>query len=113
MIKKYMPGDTFGELALLYNAKRAASIKTTTDCVLWALDRETFNYIIKDSAIKTRNQHLNFLKSVELLQSLNTYEVNLICEALKCCKFKSGEVIIREVRNAKLLNRVISGTTSI
>ncbi|RYG65380.1 cyclic nucleotide-binding domain-containing protein [archaeon] len=29
------PGSSFGELALMYNTPRAASIKTTGDCVLW------------------------------------------------------------------------------
>lgn len=34
----YMPGMAFGELALLYNALRAASITANTDCILWKLD---------------------------------------------------------------------------
>lgn len=50
-LKLYEPGETFGELALLYNSPRAASIIAQTDCVLWALDRETFNHIVKDSAM--------------------------------------------------------------
>lgn len=50
-LKAYYPGDAFGELALLYNAPRAASIIAKTDCVLWALDRETFNHIVKEAAM--------------------------------------------------------------
>lgn len=49
-MKKYEPGDAFGELALLYNAPRAATIKADNNCVLWALDRLTFNHIVKDSS---------------------------------------------------------------
>lgn len=49
-LKTYEPGDAFGELALLYNAPRAATIKAKTECVLWVLDRNTFNYIVKDAA---------------------------------------------------------------
>lgn len=37
-VKSYHPGDLFGEMALLYNEKRAATITAKTDCVLWALD---------------------------------------------------------------------------
>ena len=53
-LKKYGPGDVFGELALLYNAPRAATIKSDTDCELWSLDRGTFNHIVKDASQKKR-----------------------------------------------------------
>ena len=49
-LKDYVPGDAFGELALLYNAPRAASITAIEASDLWALDRRTFNHIVKDSA---------------------------------------------------------------
>jgi cAMP-dependent protein kinase regulator len=50
-LKIYYPGEAFGELALLYNAPRAATIIAKEDCILWALDRETFNHIVKDAAM--------------------------------------------------------------
>jgi len=49
-LKDYEPGEGFGELALLYNAPRAATITATGDSICWRLDRDTFNHIVKDSA---------------------------------------------------------------
>jgi cAMP-dependent protein kinase regulator len=40
----------FGELALLYNVPRAATIFANEECVLWKLDRDVFNHIVKDAA---------------------------------------------------------------
>lgn len=49
-LKVYSPGDSFGELALLYNAPRAATIIAKEDSILFSLDRECFNNIVKDAA---------------------------------------------------------------
>jgi len=49
-LKEYIPGEGFGELALLYNAPRAATITAIKDSICWKLDRDTFNHIVKDSA---------------------------------------------------------------
>jgi cAMP-dependent protein kinase regulator len=49
-LKTYVPGESFGELALLYNAPRAATIICKSESSeLWALDRKTFSYIILDA----------------------------------------------------------------
>jgi len=66
-LKVYKPGEAFGELALLYNAPRAATIIAKENCLLWELDRETFNYIVKGSAHKKRAKYEKFLNSVEVI----------------------------------------------
>jgi cAMP-dependent protein kinase regulator len=41
-------GGSFGELALMYNAPRAASVVSSSPGILWALDRITFRRILMD-----------------------------------------------------------------
>lgn len=95
-IKEYSEGDVFGELALLYNAPRAASLKCTDDVTTWCLDRETFNHIVKDAAQKKREHYEGILKKVEILSTMEPYELMQICDALKSITYKKGDYIIKE-----------------
>ena len=97
-LKKYAAGDSFGELSLLYNAPRAATILAKTKAICWALDRETFNNIVKDAARKKREKYEAFLRSVPILESIESYELSQVCDALKSCSFKEGDYVIREVK---------------
>ena len=96
LIRVYVPGEAFGELSLLYNAPRAATIKSSVESVLFALDRQTFNNIVKDSAEKKRKTYETILTKVELLQGMDPYERNQICDVLKEVKVNAGDYIIRE-----------------
>lgn len=50
-LKEYQSGEVFGELALMYNAPRAANIDAKEDSVCFSLDRDTFNHIVKNATI--------------------------------------------------------------
>jgi cAMP-dependent protein kinase regulator len=95
-LKEYQPGEAFGELALLYNAPRAATCICKTNCILWVLDRECFNHIVKDSAQKKREKYENFLRSVEILAEIDAFEIGQIADALRSSSYSKGEFIIRE-----------------
>ena len=98
----YGPGDAFGELALLYNCPRAASIICSSEeSILWSLDRETFNHIVKNSAQNKREKYENFLKKVDILSTIDSYELGKICDSLKVGLFKKDDYIIVIINELK------------
>eukprot|EP00747_Dinoflagellata_sp_TGD_P030170 gnl/TRDRNA2_/TRDRNA2_134446_c0_seq2.p1 gnl/TRDRNA2_/TRDRNA2_134446_c0~~gnl/TRDRNA2_/TRDRNA2_134446_c0_seq2.p1 ORF type:complete len:405 (+),score=118.75 gnl/TRDRNA2_/TRDRNA2_134446_c0_seq2:114-1328(+) len=96
VVKVVNAGDVFGELALLYNCPRAASVEAKERCVCWKLDRETFNHIVKEASTNRRNRYDGFLKSVNILGSLDAYERSQIADALKCETYDKGAVIVKQ-----------------
>ena len=100
----YTPGMAFGELALLYNAPRAATIVAKQDSICWSLDRECFNGIVKESSVKRRERFEEFIKNFELLQELDPYERTKICDVLQAKTFSDGEYVIKQVNNDHFYN---------
>lgn len=96
LVKTYNPGESFGELALLYNAPRAASIKAVTETVLFALDRQTFNNIVKDAAMKRRERFEEVLSKIELLEPMDPYERSQIVDGVTIESFNEGDYIIKQ-----------------
>ncbi len=91
------PGGSFGELALMYNAPRAATvISAEASCLLWALDRITFRRILMDSTFQRRRLYESFLEEVPILSTLTKYERSKIADALETQKFPAGTTIIKE-----------------
>jgi len=95
-VKTYNPGESFGELALLYNAPRAASIKAITDVILFALDRDTFNHIVKDAMAKRRERFEAILSKIELLDTMDPYERSKISDVALPVQYKAGEIVIKQ-----------------
>lgn len=95
-LKKYQPGEAFGELALLYNAPRAATIISCSDATLYSLDRHTFNFIVKGSAQKKKDSYEAIFKKVGVFSSMDNYERTKLADAVKERRFKTNEYIIRQ-----------------
>jgi len=91
------PGGSFGELALMYNAPRAATVvSTTAQNILWALDRVTFRRILMENTFKRRRMYEAFLEEVPLLSPLVSSERSKIADSLDTDTYEPGATIIKE-----------------
>lgn len=89
-------GIVLGELALLYNCRRTATVRALTTCVLWSIDRHTFRQIMISTNQSQRNMHKMFLRKVSLLKNYSERKVNKIVDAMQVEEFLDGDCITRQ-----------------
>lgn len=92
-------GVAFGELALLYNCPRAATVKTTSECKLWLLGRDVFKHQTIRRNQEKQRQRDEFLSKCDLFKTLTKTEIAKVSDAMIEKTFQKGEVVIREGAN--------------
>lgn len=96
LVGKYENSGSFGELALMYNLPRAATIQAVSSGALWAMDRTTFRRILLKSACRKRRMYETLLENVPMLKTLEKYERMNLADALISKAYDDGELIIMQ-----------------
>lgn len=92
----YNDKGSFGELALLYNMPRAATVQAESAGALWAMDRQTFRKIVLRNAYQKRKMYESFLRNVPLLSHLDDNERMNIADALMTQTYSNGDIVIKQ-----------------
>lgn len=90
------PGFAFGELALLYNAPRSATITASEDSEVWCLDGSAFRKLIVRGAEERFNSYLDFLRGCDLFAELSSDQLAQLAEVLVEEDFEADEVIVQQ-----------------
>ncbi|KAK4879575.1 hypothetical protein RN001_007721 [Aquatica leii] len=95
-IFKFEDNRVFGELAILYKAKRQATIQALTKGSIWVLDQNVYQKLTLKTEIEHRDELLAFLEKVPKLNTVSKQVLSRVTDLLKREFYRTGEVIVRQ-----------------
>ena len=99
----------FGELALLYNQPRAASVRAATDAVVWAIGRVPFRAAIARASL-AQHERLRAALRRGILSELAPETVEALTAAATVVHFRAGELIVRRGEPGEVFYIILSGS---
>ncbi|KAH8072389.1 cAMP-dependent protein kinase [Aureococcus anophagefferens] len=106
-VAKCTAGNSFGELALMYDTPRAATVKSTCPVKAWKIARQAYRLILAYHAVQRSNEHMAILKEVVLVSSdqqekkmlkdcLSEPQLRKLADAMDEDIVHAGDAILRE-----------------
>jgi len=89
-------GGSFGELALMYNAPRAATVRARAKSVVWVIDRVNFKRMLMQASNDKLEEYAELLENVEVFAPMLSNEKRRVAEALTEMTFSKDESIITQ-----------------
>eukprot|EP00927_Polykrikos_kofoidii_P065450 TRINITY_DN6119_c0_g1_i1.p1 TRINITY_DN6119_c0_g1~~TRINITY_DN6119_c0_g1_i1.p1 ORF type:complete len:789 (-),score=167.82 TRINITY_DN6119_c0_g1_i1:151-2517(-) len=106
-------GGSFGELALLYYAPRAATVKAKVPSVVWVFDRVSFKNILMRSDEKRCKEYVTYLDRVEILAPLKVEEKDAMAKGLVEMFFSKDEMILKQGEKGSTFFILFEGEVSV
>jgi protein kinase A len=89
-------GTVVGELALLYDCPRAATVVAETDVLMYRVSQETFRRIQAAFVLSNDDETRRLLKATKLFESLDDDMIKLLASSLFQKKIKKGDIIMKK-----------------
>jgi cGMP-dependent protein kinase len=114
----YGPGTGFGELALLYNCPRAATIRASENCVLWEISSTAYKGLQLKQQQEAHSLKMASLRNVTigkktLGEILSIGDLESMALAVKTKSFPKGDVIIRQGEQGDVFYVITKGEVTV
>lgn len=103
------PGDHFGDLALLYDAPRNATVTAITPSTVRALDRKVFARVCRQIGESRLKAYTDFLAKVEVLQPLANSERMKLAETLDLVEVQQGATLCQQGEPGDCMFLLVTG----
>ena len=108
-VAHYKGGSTFGELALLYNSPRAATIRCVEAGTVWALGGSAFRTLVADHNLNQKHGLEQALASAELFKGLEPTQLTRLANAMDTVEYSEADYIISKGDQADAMYLILSG----
>lgn len=102
-------GDTSGEMSLLTNSLRRASLYTIEESQVWVIHKEDFLLLVRKINEKSYSEHYQFVSNLSFFSSLSQEILDLLTKAAVQENYKDSHRIICEGDNGVLLYIIKEG----
>lgn len=102
-------GSTFGELALLYNTPRAASVRVLTPLKLYKIGQLTFRSMLTSHQLKDRSNIISLVKKLSVFQDLDESKIRKLVDAFVIVEYGPGERVVNKGDEGRVFYIVKSG----
>lgn len=90
-------GSSFGELALLYTAPRAATVTALdTPTKFYRVDQTTFRFILQNQTVEGSKTKADLLRKTPFLADLGDEELNQMTSAMTPRPFNKGDFLVKK-----------------
>lgn len=101
-IKTYEDQGSFGDMALMYNAPRSASVKFETRSKMLALSSQSFKKVLKDIKIKQYEENKEFLGQAKFFENLSKTDLDKLSSEAMSMYFKPGKIYSNKNLNSRI-----------
>eukprot|EP00981_Chlorochromonas_danica_P000013 scaffold17_cov187-Ochromonas_danica.AAC.9 len=107
------PGKAFGEMALLSNTVRQATVRACQPSRLWCLTRQAVRQLAAQQEVHKLEEKLQLIRGIDLFEKLSAPAMEKIADVLTIQQFSAGERIIKQGEVGDRFYIIISGRVSI
>ena len=113
VVHQYKAGSYFGELALLYDQPRAATVRATAKCKLWVMDRTVYNAIYHQEMRDMRAAKMTLIKSMPIFKPLSEQLQGTLADVLKLCEQPASKALFYKGDEGDLFYVIQEGAVEI
>jgi len=106
-------GGSFGELALMYFAPRAATVTAKTNSKVQMISRPQFKNILANSSQEMSKEYVNYLNKVDSLAPLKDSEKLKLAGALQEVVFGMDDFVFKEGEKGEIFYILIDGKVDV